>query len=434
MQSKKLLFLLIILGFSSRVFTQEIETEASTNANTNSDQTQIQAPLDLEQARNENAQANEIRQPFAWDSAGDVLKYEIKIEQIDEETGKAHEVFFHETTEEESQACLIYIDPVLPPGKYRSYIIVYNILGGLEEDLTTVDEFTIRRAYKPEIKNVTYPLYMRSDIYLDDVDNDGIIEIEGTNLFEPDQNKESMTFTEYYLKNDLRIIKPSLVLFHDPNNKKLTFQFNLPELIVGDYNFVAQDASGLHTEAHNNNKISIKFKKLVDFDVEAGYVFPVILHDDTFQKYLKTSILPMSAQLRMTLIPIKQSWGYMGIGLKFSYSRLFQQFDTYSIDGNLGTGHLLFVYQLPTFKRHLFWELHGGVGVTYFNNILFHFEHNITSPALNTLSLSYDAGFAAQFYINKRLYVEIAADYVLTTNKDMILGMVMPSAGIGWQF
>lgn len=432
MQNKKFLFFLIAFGLSSIVFAQEEKFKPE--ANTNSEQTDSQAILYPEQARNENAINNKISQPFAWDSAGDVLKYQIKIDKIDEETGKAEEVFFHETTDEEREACFIYIDPVLPPGKYRSYIYVYNILGGLEKNLTTIDTFTIRQAYKPEIKNVTYPLYMRSTIYLDDEDNNGIIEIEGNNLFEPDENKEALTFTEYYLKNDSRTIKPVSVLSHEANNKKMTFKFNMPELVVGDYNFVALDASGLHTEDNNSNKFSIKFKKLVDFDIEAGYVFPVILHDETFEKYLKSNMLPMSAQFRMTLIPFKQNWGYMGLGVRFSYSRLFQQFSTYSIDGNLGNGHLLFVYQLPMLKRHLFLELHGGVGVTYFNNILFHFEHNITSPALNTLSLSYDAGFAAQIYFNKRLYIEIAVDYSFTTNKDMILGMLMPSVGIGWQF
>jgi len=425
MQSKKLLLLLIALGLVSGIFAQEAEealpptTEESKNLN----------------ARDETSENNQIRQPFAWENAGDVLKYEIKIDRLDEETGEfIEEAFFHETSEEECETCSIYIDPPLPPGKYRSYIRVYNILGGLEEDLTTVDEFIIRKAYKPEVKSVTYPLYMRPAIYLDDIDNNGIIEIEGTNLFEPDKQKEAMTFTEYYLENEKRKIKPSSIISHDPDNKKLTFQFNMPELLVGEYNFVAKDASGLHTEANNNNKISIKFKKLVDFDIEAGYVCPVVLHDDTFEEYTGSKVLPFSAQARATFIPFKQSWGYMGIGLRFSYSRLFSQFDTYSIDGNLGTGHLLFVYQLPTLKRRLFLELHGGVGVTYFNNIVFHFAHNISSDALNTLSLSFDAGLSGQIYINKRLYTEIAVDYVLTTNKDMILGMLMPSAGIGWQF
>jgi len=435
MQSKKLLILLVVLALSSNVFSQETNNiGVSEDLNSDSNQEQDLGTLSLEQARKENSENNEIRQPFAWESAGDVLKYKIKIDRIDEESGQTEEVFLHETTEDENQACLIYIDPVLPPGKYRSYIMVYNILGGLEEDLTTIDNFTIRRAYKPEIKDVTYPLYMRSSIYLDDIDNDGIIEIEGTNLFEPDKNKNSLKYTDYFLKSENKIIKPNSVIFHDPNNKKISFKFNLPELTVGEYNFVAQDASGLHTEAHNNNKITIKFKKLVDFDIEAGYVFPVILHDDTFQKYLKTNILPMSGQFRATFVPFKQAWGYMGIGLKFSYSRLFSQFSSYKIDGNLGTGHLLFVYQLPTLKRRLFLELHGGAGLTYFNNIIFHFENNINSPALNTLSLSYDAGFSCQFYFNKRFYTEISLDYVLTTNKDMILGMLMPSAGIGWQF
>ncbi|MBQ1661364.1 MAG: hypothetical protein II054_02570, partial [Treponema sp.] len=124
-----------------------------------------------------NSETNKISQPFAWESAGDVLKYEIIIYSLDENTGRVlEEVYRHETTEEENETCIIYFDPNLPPGLYRSRINVYNILGGLEEDVSTTDDFYIRQAYKPEVRGVSYPLFMRSIIYLDDLDNNGIVE------------------------------------------------------------------------------------------------------------------------------------------------------------------------------------------------------------------------------------------------------------------
>lgn len=387
-----------------------------------------------ESVYSENAESNEIRQPFAWESAGDVLKYEIIIQRLDTKSGEAEDVYFHETSDEERKACLVYIEPILPPGKYRSQIKVYNILGILEESLTSYDEFTIRRAYRPTVNNVVYPLYLRSAIYLDDLDNNGVIEIEGKNLFEVDTTKSELSFTDYFLKSDRKKIYPSKILEHSTNNKKVTFKFDMKKLDVGKYHFFAQDASGLHSEENLSNSFTIKFRKWADLDIEAGYVFPIILHDNTFQEYLDTNIFPLSGQARLSFMPFKHNWGYLGLGIRATYSRINSEFDTYSIDGNLGMAHLLFVYQLPTFRRRLFFELHGGAGLTYFNNILFHFSHDIDSEELNTLCLSFDVGLAVQYYMNKRFYLEAGADYNLTINSDMNLGMLMPSLGVGWQF
>ena len=377
----------------------------------------------------------EIRQPFEWDSAGDVLKYEIIIERLNEKTGAWEQCFTHETNEEETEACLVYIEPILPPGKYRSFIKIYNILGILEEDYTTQDTFTVYRAYKPDVKNAKSTVSLSSTIYLDDYDNDGVIEIEGKNLFMPDETRQSLSYTDYYLKNDKRIIKPDSIIFHDDEkNRKVRFQFDMKKLEVGKYHFYARDASGLHSDEDASSEFSIRYKKWMDFDVEAGYNFPIVLHDSVFPEYFNSSIYPMSMQARVSFMPFKFRSSYLGLGLKATYTRLFYDNSGYTLDGNLGTGHLLFVYQVPFFRRRLITELHAGAGVTYFNNIVYHFPHNIDSEALNSLSLSFDAGAAAQIFINKRLYTEIAADYVITLNKDMVLGEIMPSAGIGWQF
>lgn len=399
-------------------------------------------PADMtENAQDATAETNQIMQPFSWVSAGDVLKYEIKIEQFNILTNRYEPYYEHETNEEETERCIIYIEPTLPPGKYRSTIKVYNILGILESGLTSQDEFLVRQAYKPEVRSVNYPLYMRSTIYLDDMDNNGVIEVEGRNLFELPETRHpipDITATEYTLKSKKHTIEPEAVIQHDDRNRKVTLQFDMKKLDVGKYHLIAKDASGLHSEEHSSSEFSIKFKKWMDFDIEAGYACPIEIHDGTFSEFMGSKVFPLSGQARMSLLPFKHNWGYMGLGVRASYTRLINEQKDYTIDGNLGTAHLLFIYQIPVGKRRrFFFEVHGGGGVTYFNNIIYHFPHNITSEPLNTLSISFDGGAAIQFYpikAVKRLYFELAGDYIFTNNKDMAFGMVLPSAGVGWQF
>lgn len=405
------------------VFTEDFDGEADASFEDMFDFTQ-----------SEIAATNEIRQPFSWTSAGDVLKYEIIIERIGDD-GQTERVFFHETDEEENESCIIYIDPLLPPGNYRSTIKIYNILGGLEEDLTNTDDFVIRKAYMPQVRGVSYPLYMRNTIYLDDLDNDGVIEVEGRNLFISDEERKALEFTDYYLKNEKRTIRPKKILSHDDDrNRKIKLQFDMNRLPVGEYNLIAQDASGLHSEAEGSSKLTVKFKKWLDIDVEGGYMFPVVLHDKTYEHYFDEKTIPISSQFKVSVIPLKFHWGYLGVGFRAAYARPNGNLDNYSIDGNMIFGHALFIFQKPILRRRVTLELHAGAGMTYFNNMMYHYPYGITSDPLNTISFSAEGGAAAQIYINRRLFVEVGADYVLTLNKDMNLGMIQPSVGIGWQF
>lgn len=399
----------------------------------------IDLPLPTtENAQDATSEANEIRQPFSWDSAGDVLKYEITIEQFSIIHNNWIKYFEHETNDEETQNCIIYIEPTLPPGKYRSTIKVYNILGILESDLTSQDEFLVRQAFQPEVRNVTYPLYSRSTIYLDDLDNNGVVEVEGRNLFNLPETRQpipDIQATEYYLEGSKGKIEPESIIHHDDSNRKLTLQFDMKELDVGKYHLVAKDASGLHSENNASSEFAVKFRKWMDFDIEAGYTCGFVLHDDTIENYLGNTMFPLSGQFKISLIPIKHNWGYIGIGIRGNYSYFKSEHEGYDIDGNIMNGHAIFIYQLPLGKkRRLFLEVHVGAGVTYFHNVKFHFPHDIVSKQLNTLSLSYDAGTSFMFYPTKRLFVEAGGDFVFTQNKDMPMWEALPYAGIGWQF
>ncbi len=429
---KTLLSLLFMTLTAVTVFAEKKPSQTEDDSKTASEEVAEEQLID---AKTLTIEQNKIVQPFAWENAGDVSKYEIVIQKKNEKNGKYEDYYYHETNDEETESCIIYIDPPLEPGYYKSIIKVYNILDILEEDLTDIDEFIVYMAFKPEIKNATYPLYMRSTIYLDDLDNDGIIEIDGKNLFLPDPTGQELKSTFYGLKNEKRTIEPDELLeFDDHKNEKVKFRFDMKKLEVGKYHFYAQDASGLHSEANAGSEFNIKFKKWLDFDIEAGYTCPLILHDDTFPTYFGTMAYPLSAQFRLSLMPFKQRWGYLGLGTRVSFSRLDYEADRYRLDGNLLNLHALFIYQLPLFRRRAIFELHGGAGITYFNDIKYHFPHGIESKPLNTTSLSFDAGLAVQIYINKRLYVEVGGDYILALNSDMVLGSIQPSAGVGWQF
>lgn len=433
MDNKKLVFALIAIFAFLAVLPLAAEDAPARTAES-SEPAQAEDTQEAISAQDETAAANTIRQPFSWENAGDVSHYIIAFEYFDEETESFQPYLEHKTTDEETEACLLYLEPPLPPGRYRYTIRTFNILGNEETELTTTNEIAVRKAYKPVVQHLRYPLTFSSTMYLDDVDNNGIIEAEGHDLLLVKQTDEDFMYTSYQLTTGVRTLTPERVVSHDERNRKIQLQFDMKKLDVGVYTLIARDASGLHSEPNSDSTLTVKFKKLVDLDVEAGYTCPVILHDTTIPEYMESKVWPLSAQGRISLMPIKHNWGYLGLGLRASYTRMAVEKDGYSINGNIGMGHVLFVYQIPMFRRHVMAELHGGVGVTYFNNFQFHFPHNINSEPLNTLSMSFDAGATAQLYINKRLYTELTADYIITVNSDMLLGILSPSIGIGWQF
>ena len=370
-----------------------------------------------------------------------VSYYEVLIEKYDEKSETYTEINKLKT---EDNSTSIKVEPQLQPGMYRFKVITYDLIGfgTVESDWET---FSIYKAYRPQINDISSKVNGSSTLYLEEI-NDGIFSVSGRNLFEIPENEKDIQFTKYFVvnQNDKKqnILVPE-ILNVEKNNRKIEFQLNMKDLDVGVYDFVAEDASGLKSETNNNSIFTVKFKKKVDFDLSAGYVLPVILFDDTINHYMGSNLWPLSGTFRMSFMPFKRSFGYFGVGLAGTYSRLFAEFPQYKIDGNLITAHLNFVYQLPIRfriknseqRRHaLSLEVHGGVGATFFNDVQFHFSHNIDSEKLNSINLSFDVGGAVQVYITSRLYAEIGVDFVMAFMSDMQFGVLHPSVCIGWQF
>ncbi len=386
--------------------------------------------------------AQEMWQYLEWEEENPeyVLHYEVVIESFSEKTGAFEEINRIMTEDNSSK---VQINPLLAPGVYRYKVISYNLIDVPEVESSWF-EFKIYKAYQPEISDIKSAANRTATLFLEEI-NDGVFNISGKNLFALPQSESDISFTEYALLNSKKKNAGSIIpeILENEKNRRLKVFFDLKKLDVGKYNFIATDASGLKSSVDRRSEIEVKFKKRVDFDLSAGYVFPVVLYDDTFENYLDTNLLPLSATARASFVPFKHRFGYFGFGIFGTYSRIFADYNNYQIDGNLINADALFLYQIPVRvksknsenRRHILtFELHGGTGISFFNDFKFHFEHNIVSDPLNSLNLNAIAGGAIQFYITNRLYTEIAADYLMAFLNDMDFGMILPSLSIGWQF
>ena len=371
-----------------------------------------------------------------------VQKYEVVIEEKKDDKTNWKEINRLLT---EDNTTRVQIKPLLGPGLYRYKVITYDLIG-IPEIESDWFEFNIYRAYVPQIRSIEASVTHSSTIYLDEV-NDGLFTVTGRNLFELQEGLTDTSFTSYNIINARKRapapIYPNILEFSD-NNRRLRIQFDMNELDTGTYYFSATDASGLTSEWSKDSQFTVKFRKAVDFDVAAGYTCPVIVIGDRMKEYLNTSVLPLSATGKISLMPFKRRFGYLGLGVDATYSRLLTKTDGYDLDGNFIVGNALFIYQLPIRirskqnadkLRHIATlELHGGGGVTMFQNTIFHFPHDINSEPLNSLDFCAIAGASAQIYFTNRLYVEAGADFIMPFMGEVTFGYVKPVICVGWQF
>lgn len=420
MENKKILLaVLLFLSLCFGVFAQESEAD-------------VEVPV------TDNWQILE----WADSSSEYVTKYLVEIEQLNSKSNEYETIISIETENNETQ---IAINPKLKPGVYRYRITSYDLLG-FEGAVSDWSELKIFQAFDPEVRTISSNANHSSTVYLEEI-NDGIFTISGRNLFDLKEDDTDINFTDYRLlpkgtKKFENGFVPE-ILEHSSNNRELKIKLELSELDVGTYNFIAKDASGLENEKNSDSQITIRFKKLMDLDLAAGYLLPVTIFDDTIKTYFKSPVTPLSLTGKLTFIPLKHTWGYLGIGVQANYTRLFAEYDTHYIDGNMMAGMLNVVYQKPfnikvdggNKSRHLFtFEFHGGAGVVMFQDLTFHFPRDINSEPLNSCYIGADVGASVQTYITNRLYIEVNADFLYAFMTDMQLGQILPSVCVGFQF
>lgn len=382
-----------------------------------------------------------------------VLNFEIVIEEYNKSSYEWSEVRRIETKDNSTS---YKIEPQLPSGIYRYKIITYNLIQ-LPVAESEYFDLVIQRAYQPQVREFNVKSSLTSTIYLDEI-NDGIFKVEGINLFSPNLDDEK--HTTYVLRSFFNTVLPLEVNSELKNEARSTYEldvhFDMNDIDVGSYHFIATDASGLRSNKDSSSLLTVKFKKRFDFDVSGGYALPVEMSDDkdnALSNYFKSPVFPFSAAAKTSFMFSKHKYGYLGLGLEAFYTRMYKpnlniEKENYVLDGNLIQGFVNAIYQFPIRKKTgkdksktklvSMLELHGGVGLSFINDLKFTFEvagHNIYSTPVNYMFISFDIGGTAQYYLTNRWFIEANADVIISPfMRKNGLVMFIPSVCMGWQF
>lgn len=281
MEIKKVRFALVLLLFL--ITTQGFAKSKNKAEFEDLEQDEWQAESYYIQATEDGE--SQFVQRFEWDEDPYVSKYQFILEQIHGK-GETEELVNEETEEN-------FVEVPLTSGSYRYKIIVFNLLGLMEEN----DEWTnfdILKAYKPEIKDVS-----PSTIYLEEP-QDGIFTINGLEL-RPE--------TEFVFLAAKIGKLPAKIIENDPKNRKVRIQVDPNMLDSFKYVLRAKNEGGLSCEYA---PVTVKFKKPIDFDVAAGYACPVNIgmgnlfgQDASVMNTYVGKAYPIGFAAKMTFIPFK---------------------------------------------------------------------------------------------------------------------------------
>ncbi|MGP1523741.1 MAG: fibronectin type III domain-containing protein [Treponema sp.] len=349
-----------------------------------------------------------LYQRLSWQAFEDILGYEFELEQKNQSD---EWITLDKQTVENN-----FIDVSLPPGSYRFRVSLINLLEQTEA-LSDYRNFDVLVAYQPEVYGLSPHL-----IYFDNIFSNRLI-VEGKNFL-----RETVFTLEKPLSQPLVLIPVEI----DKGGKRVVFELNMNRLVPGEYVFCARDKSGLYDK---NQILELRFQKPVDIHLSAGYAFTGFTGKSVFTEYYERNFSAIGGILRFTVLPAKRSYGNFGFNLSCSASLLDKKSEYYTISGYTIMPQINAAYVYPIIKHRLNLDIHAGTGALFLVNSRFSFaDTDFKSPATWYWGMSVNGGTALQFYIWRKLYLELNVDHIVTFKKGFPLYMYQPQLSVGWQF
>jgi hypothetical protein len=345
-------------------------------------------------------------QTLRWPDQDSVLYYRIEIEK---QEGTEWEAL----ADEETEAAVFELS--LGPGIYRYRVWVHDILGRALEPADWI-QFEVLLAKEPEISR-----FSPDGFYLDE-DLTWDLRLSGRNL---------TAGIVIYLQHESleRRIQPQTITVEDREGEAhLVFHFG--DLDLGSYTIHAVNPGGL---AARVGSFKIAFRKPMDINVSAGYRPLVSLYGE-INELFAAKFFPIGAYGRVSLIPFKRRWGYIGFELEPSWYYLQSEGSGYEARAHLAGGTINALYQwwLPNRVTALNFRLGGGMYAAL--NYRFTFDRGNSEP-LTVLIPLVNAGASFQWFIKKPFFVEIGVDYTHFFSADENPpAYLRPFVGAGWQF
>jgi hypothetical protein len=364
-------------------------------------------------------------QRLSWPANENVSQYELEIERREERdsfTG-AYRIITGENSAEFS----------LPPGNYRFRVILYNLLRQPEYTAPWVG-FEILLALQPELRG------FRSRTSIAKQGEALELVIEGRNLL-PEMEIRLERRGQSFSPRSYRL---------DPSGERAVLLYYIPNLAWGkNYTIRVTNPGGLESSLPGFwVDHSTSFQLLLAYAPvlpAGGYIFE--LFDNGFY--------PKGAQARAAWLPLKVSWGSLGLEAAFGWNYLEARRNLSGLTAHFGELGLNALYRREL-NRHFAFKARAGGGFSGMLNLVFDYGdiqsggYNTISPmagiggSLEWLLYRYDfsrRGAAASGTVFSRggfsqsLYAELGLDGFFVFSKDTPQNVYLrPFAGLGWRY
>jgi hypothetical protein len=350
-----------------------------------------------------------IRQRITWTRANAYF-YEVEIEKIG--PGAVWALEMKERTEQN------FLELALPPGMYRYRILNYNVLGrvGATSEWTGIRVFV---AKQPAAESCSPAAW-----FVDSPEEEFTLTLRGRNLVEEAQVYIAAA------KAGAKPVQPFSVTY-SADESSITAVFRAEGLSLGAYEVVIINPGGMKQVRKD---FSVGFSRPLDINASLGYAPVLPLYGYLFNAY-NDSFYPAGFYGRVSVVPVKRLWGWIGFELTPHYGSLQTKNSKYRLSGNMIDVYTDMLYQ--KWMRHftLAVNLRLGGGLTVLSNVKFNHKDGSQSKESGSILFALNGGASVQWIVWKNIFVEAGLEYVqFVSSQSPVPGLIRFNAAVGRKF
>jgi hypothetical protein len=207
--------------------------------------------------------------------------------------------------------------------------------------------------------------------------------------------------------------------------------FTTTDLALGVYDIVVINPGGLRTVYEG---FQVTFREPLDVNVSLGYAPILPLYGYIFDIY-SASMYPAGFYGRVSVVPFKRLWGFLGAEFSPHITILETETDNYTVSGVKISFTLDALYQLWLSNWVMAVNFRLGGGFATISNVKFEHKDGSVSDEVATVLPFVNAGTSFEWLVWRDLFVEAGLEYVqMFSSRNPVPGYLRATLGGGWRF
>jgi len=342
-----------------------------------------------------------VSQTLSWDGSSYALRYELVV--IDNSNKEVEHQSLDKTR----------VELWLKPGKYRYKVLVHNVLDQVEVETAWQDMIVLKAEIPGARKMEPDTMYLETPVLR--------FKVRGVLL-------EKGAKYKLYRQDKPQINVAGVEVAH-PNTEEVELQFPQFDFSYGDYGLTVENPGGLKRTL--KNALKVRYEKPIDLHVSLGWAPSISLYDDWYKEIWDKGFYPLGADARVALIFAKQAEYHLGLELEGQGWLQTGGLPTATINSQLMSGGLNFVYTYLFSKKLRFVGRVGGGLVAGWHS--FDYE-GIAGSNWSSLDPYASVGLGLQVFFGKVVYVEAGSSFMHVFDNQYAEGILKPQLQVGLAF